>query len=359
MGLLHQQLLRQDALPLDKSHFLWLITYFLRFASQLELDMEHLNDIFSIDLLCYLTWEAVHETEHFEMRSLQPSADLKPCLRRLHLGVTAIREYLQALETYSRLAVPNGSGQQLTPAVEEKIALLRGYLPAIKDLRQVFLLELRQYSPAIQSRRYLCDVITANHVLLLTLERAAQHSPFAASFDLGEHLGQFCSRAILSRYGTALEDFRTNGPFVNDCILTILHHIGADLDRADLLCEPVILRPFSKIWEEEFNVSILNLFQKMIVLMDLVADVRRLGRPDRVRGAKVFAQLPDDEERHERLVAPQQRLAVAGPRRLALHGARLAADRQPGGPQESAIWRRRRRPSRRRRVFGSGRHFRY
>lgn len=92
MGQLHQLLLQQDSLPLDKSHFLWLVTYFLRFASQLELDMDHLSDIFSIDLLCYLAWEGVRETEQFELGLLQPMADLKPCLRRLHLGVTAIRE---------------------------------------------------------------------------------------------------------------------------------------------------------------------------------------------------------------------------------------------------------------------------
>ncbi len=216
--------------------------------------MEHFKDVFTIDLLCYLTYEAVRETEEFEMNSLQPSVDLKPCLRRLHLGVTAIREYLQALETYSRLGTQS-SGNGPSQGCEERIALLRGYLPAIRDLRQLFLLQLRHYNPIIQSRRYLRDVITANHVLLLTLERAAQQSSYGACFDLRQHLNQFCSRTILARYGTALEDFKTNGPFVNDCILTVLHHIGADLGRADLLCEPVILRPFSKIWEEEFNVS--------------------------------------------------------------------------------------------------------
>ena len=216
--------------------------------------MEHFKDIFTIDLLCYLTYEAVRETEEFEINSLQPTVDLKPCLRRLHLGVTAIREFLQALETYSRLGSMQSGGNGHSGGCEERIVLLRGYLPAIRDLRQLFLLQLRHYNPVIQSRRYLRDVITANHVLLLTLERAAQQSSFGSCFDLRQHLNQFCSRTILSRYGTALEDFKTNGPFVNDCILTVLHHIGADLGRADLLCEPVILRPFSKIWEEEFNV---------------------------------------------------------------------------------------------------------
>jgi timeless protein len=53
----------------------------------------------------------------------------------------------------------------------------------------------------------------------------------------------------------ALENFKTNGTLVNDCIFTMLHHVGCDLDRVDLLIEPVILRTFSKIWEDAFNAS--------------------------------------------------------------------------------------------------------
>lgn len=73
-----------------------------------------------------------------------------------------------------------------------------------------------------------------------------------------QHLSQFCSTTVLAHFGAALEDFKTNGPFVNDCIMTVLHHIGADLGRADLLCDPIILRPFSKIWGEDYNVSSLH-----------------------------------------------------------------------------------------------------
>lgn len=251
---LHQQLLRQESLPwLDKSHFLWLITYFLRFASKLKLDIKHFKDIFTTDILCYLIWEGVQLTEEFETALMQqPPVDLKPGQRRLHLSVTAIVEYLQALETYSGDDSFNGgSSNQL-----ENIYKLRSYLPAIHDLRQLFVLRLRHLKPSIQSRRYLCDVITANHVLLLMLEEISRKSYYGVSFDLRQHLKQFCSKAILDQYGTALEDFKTNGSFVNDSIMTVLHHVGVDLDRADLLFEPIILRPFAKIWEEEFEVFI-------------------------------------------------------------------------------------------------------
>ena len=164
--------------------------------------------------------------------------------------VKTIREYLQMLERYC------DSTTQRTGNGEKRIRHLCDFLPAIRDLRQVFLLQLRNFNPIIQSRRYLHDVITTNHVLLLTLERAAKQSAHGTmGFDMNQHLNQFCSRAILVRYGNALEDFKSNGAFVNNSILTIFHHVGGDLGRADLLCQPDILRPFRKILEEDFTVG--------------------------------------------------------------------------------------------------------
>lgn len=255
MGQLHQKLLQDNHPRLDKSHFLWLICYFLPFIPQLKLEVEHYPDIFSIDLLCYLTWEAVSQTEELEIYSFQPSVDVKPCVRRLHLVVKAIGEYLQALAKYSEADSSQIKGLSLKGHQEKRISQLCHFLPAIRDLRQVFLLQLHHFNPMIQSRRYLHDVITTNHTLLLTLEKAAKQSG-AMGFDMNQHLYQFCSRAILDRYGNALEDFKTNGAFVNDCILTILHHVGGDLGRTELLFEPDILRPFTKICDEDFTVRL-------------------------------------------------------------------------------------------------------
>ncbi|XP_057369817.1 protein timeless-like isoform X2 [Daphnia carinata] len=241
---LHQKLIQQDVLlHSEKSFFLWLITYFMRFASQLKLDAKCLKNIFVIDLLCHLTWDAIHQTEEFEVNSLQPSLDLTPFMRRLHLGITAIGEYLRALDAYCTLA----------ESKQTKIFQLRDYLLVISDLRQLFLLRLRLFNPNNQGRRYLCEIIKANHILLLSLERAIKQSASEKSFDISEHLKQFCCRTIIDRYGTALRDFKTNGSFVNDCIFTVLHHVGIDLGQVDLLCDPVILRNFSQIWASEFK----------------------------------------------------------------------------------------------------------
>ena len=219
------------------------------------MDGEHLKDVLTIDVLCYLTWEAVRETEEFQLNSLRTDADLKPSMQRLHLCVTAIQEYLQAVGT--RLGSSRDGENVPFQDYEERFNQLVGFLPSISDLCLLFLLQLRHFDPSIQSRHYLCDIIKTNHVLLLTLERAAQQEATEAIFDLHQHLEKFCTKTIVARYGIALEDFKTNGPLVNDCIFTMLHHVGCDLDRVDLLMEPLILRTFSKIWDTEaFNASL-------------------------------------------------------------------------------------------------------
>ena len=112
---------------IDTSHFFWLVTYFLKFAAQLELDLEHIKCVLSFNIISYLTYEGVNLYEQLELASRQQGVDIKPCLRRMHLVsyrhsmntlklcfmidinlshtqvVTAIREFLQALDTYKKI----------------------------------------------------------------------------------------------------------------------------------------------------------------------------------------------------------------------------------------------------------------
>jgi timeless protein len=127
----------------------------------------------------------------------------------------------------------------------------------MRDLRQLFVLLLRQFNPKFHCRRLLSDIITGNHLLLTLLKQANDFPASVPRFDMmTEHLSQFCTKTILARYGSALSDFRTNGPFFNDSIFKILLHVKNDLGKIDLLLHPVILRPFVKIWEESFDVRI-------------------------------------------------------------------------------------------------------
>ncbi|KAL9692107.1 hypothetical protein quinque_015735 [Culex quinquefasciatus] len=82
---LHAQLLSDLQVQIDTSHFFWLVTYFLKFASQLELDIEHVNTVLSYDIVSYLTYEGVMLCEQLEQLTRVAQNDIKPCLRRIHL----------------------------------------------------------------------------------------------------------------------------------------------------------------------------------------------------------------------------------------------------------------------------------
>lgn len=82
---LYTQLLYDLHLQIDTSHFFWLVTYFLKFAAQLELDYDHVHLILSFEIVSYLTYEGVHLCEQIQLLSRTQSSELKPSLRRMHL----------------------------------------------------------------------------------------------------------------------------------------------------------------------------------------------------------------------------------------------------------------------------------
>ncbi|XP_062705699.1 protein timeless isoform X5 [Aedes albopictus] len=243
---LHAQLLSDLQVQIDTSHFFWLVTYFLKFASQLELDLEHINTVLSFDIVSYLSYEGVMLCEQLEQLSREAQTDLMPCLRRIHLVVTAIREFLQAVDTYKK-------SSHLTREDKDKLKLLQLQICATEDLRCLFVLLLRCYNPSVQSRQYLQDLIVTNHILLLFLD-GVQGIAATGNGDMLVHIKQFATVEIMHQYGLLLEDFRDNGAFVNDCIFTMMHHVGGDLGQINVLFQPNILKTYSQIWETEYEI---------------------------------------------------------------------------------------------------------
>ncbi|KAG5889809.1 hypothetical protein JTB14_031357 [Gonioctena quinquepunctata] len=180
---LHSQLLTNIHLQIDTSHFFWLVTYFLKFATQLELDPEHISPVLSYEILSYLIFQGVWVYEELEISCKIPYLDLKPCLRRLHLVVTAIREFLQGVEAYQKMI-------HLSDADKDNLAKLQMQIGKMENLKMLFILLLRQYNPNIQSKQYLQDLILTNHNFLLFLEN---HSTAQQPFKLVDHLKQFAT----------------------------------------------------------------------------------------------------------------------------------------------------------------------
>lgn len=167
---------------MDTSHFFWLVTYFLKFAAQLEVDLEHIKCVLSYKIVSYLTYEAVILYEQLELTSRHYEIDLEPSLRRMHLVVTAIREFLEALNTYTSIG-------HLSTNDIEYIRLLQLQISVTEDLKQLFILLIRNYKPSIQSKEYLEDLIVTNHILLLIPD-----SDERAKAKLREHIQQYVIR---------------------------------------------------------------------------------------------------------------------------------------------------------------------
>lgn len=243
---LHAKLLNDLQLSIDTSHFFWLVTYFLKFAAQLELDLEHVSSVLSFDIVSYLTFEGVNLCEQLELTSRQQGTDLKPYLRRIHLVVTAIREFLQALEVYKK-------SSHLSPEDTDHIQVLQTQIGRTEDLRQLFVLLLRCYNPNLQSRQYLQDLVVTNHILLLLLDNVSKQDQ-EFSVKIVEHIKQFATVDIMHQYGILLENFSENGEFVNDCIFTMMHHVAGDMSQVVILFQPNILKTYSQIWETEYEI---------------------------------------------------------------------------------------------------------
>ncbi|XP_074032694.1 timeless isoform X2 [Leptinotarsa decemlineata] len=241
---LHSHLLTNIHIQIDTSHFFWLVTYFLKFATQLELDPEHISPVLSYEILSYLIFQGVWVYEELEISCRIPEIDLKPCLRRLHLVVTAIREFLQGVESYQKMF-------HLNDADKDHLATLQKQIGEMENLKMLFVLLLRQYNPSIQSRQYLQDLILTNHNFLLFLENYSVVQNHQCG--LVDHLKQFATVDIMRQYGLLLESFKENGEFVNNCIFTMMHHIGGDLQNVSSLFQPSILKTFSQIWETDYE----------------------------------------------------------------------------------------------------------
>ncbi|XP_049865864.1 protein timeless [Pectinophora gossypiella] len=244
---LHNQILTNLQLEIDTSHFFWLVTYFLKFATQIELDLEHVCSVLSYDIISYLTAEGVNLCEQFELAIKLDGNDLKPSIRRLHLVVTAIREFVQAIEVYKKFSNIDGEDQEV-------LVLLQMKMCETEELRSLLVLLLRHYNPKYHSKQYLQDLIVTNHILLIFLDSVMKLPDYNGSTNMTDHIKQFATPEIMYQYGLLLEDYTANGEFVNDCVFTLMHHVGGELGRLISLFQPKILKTFTSIWKSEFEI---------------------------------------------------------------------------------------------------------
>ncbi|XP_050729606.1 protein timeless-like isoform X3 [Eriocheir sinensis] len=242
---LRLQVMLPYQIDLDKSHLLWLITYFLRFAVELDLELSQICPVLCVDVACYLVYEGVLMQEELERAVRLGENNLLPHVRRLHLVVTALREFFIALEICLKKEQSLLDAKHLLNIKEE--------LGQLVEIRQLFLLLIRTYRPGVLNLNYLQDLITTNHRFLTTQEACSPSLPTPYSFNLFNHIKLFATMDIMRQYSRLLENFNVNDEMVNDCIFTMMHHIAGDLRNVNVLLQPSILRVFLRIWREGFE----------------------------------------------------------------------------------------------------------
>lgn len=82
---------------------------------------------------------------------------------------------------------------------------------------------------------------------------------------------RFAAVEIMCQYGILLENFEENGEFINNCIFTMMHHIGGDLGKVSILFQPNILKTFSQIWESDFELCDVSIQLSYIKNMDITS----------------------------------------------------------------------------------------
>ena len=181
--------------------------------------------------------------EKLEVANRQRRSNIDPYLRKMHLVVTALREFINTLSSYNDINFLTEFDKNYLQTIDLQSSYIKG-------LRQLMNILIRSFNQDFQSLQYLSDLIVCNHMLLLKLEKCVSQVEYSGpEFNLIEHMKEFTKKDLMRQYGRVLVDYLTNTPLVNDCVLTMMHHVAGDLESPESLYIPNILQTFSKIWE--------------------------------------------------------------------------------------------------------------
>ena len=97
--------------------------------------------------------------------------------------VTAIREFLQALDIYKKIT-------HLNQEDKEYLKFLQLQITAAEDIKYLFILLLRRYNPKLQSKQYLQDLIVTNHILLMLLDNVTKLPEYRGTTKMTKHITQ-------------------------------------------------------------------------------------------------------------------------------------------------------------------------
>ena len=97
--------------------------------------------------------------------------------------VTAIREFLQAVEVFKKSTHLSGEDNEYLNELQMQIS-------STQDLRCLFVLLIRCYDPKIQNRQYLSDLVVTNHQMLLLMDCYSKNPAQTGNIKILDHIKQ-------------------------------------------------------------------------------------------------------------------------------------------------------------------------
>jgi len=252
---LYDNLMSPQCRLTDESYLTWFLSFFLKFAFLPGVEYQHISDVISRDIVSYLTFKGVQDVEEFIASSMEnKDADLQAMsIRKVHLVVMALREIFHGINYFSTCVQLNS---------EDKIKLRESQfeIASLQDLQRLFVFLIRSCPLVEPFRIYLRDVVTTNHVFLLLIEQlltlpSESSKVFKSKFSMLQHVNLFANKSIARCYGFLLETYDTNSPCINECIMTMLHHIAGDCNKPEVLLQLPILNTFMDMYERNFPMS--------------------------------------------------------------------------------------------------------
>ncbi|CAD5116385.1 DgyrCDS5281 [Dimorphilus gyrociliatus] len=150
-------LMRSKAQENDDTYFLWAMRFFMEFSRCANMKLDFVSETMNMSTFHYVETHLInyHETITIDKKNAILWS------RRLHLALKAYQELLRTLHWMS-------SSSDLV--VKRSAKVIKSNILYVPEFRDVFVMLLRTFDEARQSRSFLRDLIESSHIFLKILE---------------------------------------------------------------------------------------------------------------------------------------------------------------------------------------------
>ncbi|CAI6359182.1 unnamed protein product [Macrosiphum euphorbiae] len=232
---------------IDTSLYFWILTYFCRFCKLNNIKLELVRQIVSFKLISFIVHEGIKISEQLTIAKLQKSPNIHLKVRHLHLAIMAIKEVIKTIEFYRQTASESPIYPDLIKDLQNSGNNSPESITWAKDIKSLFTLLIRNYDSDIQIIEYLSDLIVTNHMVLSLFDTLKDC--WNLNDNITGYIKKFAVPDIMYRYGLVLQNYEKNSEIVNESVLVMMHHVITKVENTTSLFQPIILKTFLKIFE--------------------------------------------------------------------------------------------------------------